>query len=168
MRKGLMLLIVGLILPVEASTDPASFNGTFVVDKEASDDISAAFRPVIDEMNLVARTIARRRMRDGIEPDSTVRIQVTEETITVVSGENPPAVAPASGEEIEVSGSGGPATLSTRIEEGILRLRLHGDRGGFESDYSLDRDGQTLFISTTISFNALPRPVSYRLVYRRQ
>jgi hypothetical protein len=163
-----LAVCLGLLVPSAAFADVTPFVGTYALDEAASDDMAEAFEPAIREMSMVVRPLARRRVRD-IRPDASTRFEHSAEGLIVQSGERTPVTLPPNGDPVErTTGEGDTVRLSVRVEGDVLRLRMEGERGRSTSEYRLSPDGETLTVVTTLDFDRLPRPVRYRLVYRRR
>ncbi|MFU8807320.1 MAG: hypothetical protein ACNA8W_26155 [Bradymonadaceae bacterium] len=163
------LLVVGMALPALAFSETPSFSGTYELDKEAGDDMLEAFEPALLEMGLVKRTLARQYMRRNVKPDEQLRIEQKETTVSIQSGDRPPIIAPLSGEETKYTKfDGSVARVRTRIIDDVLELRAVEPAGGYTTRYSLSPDGRRLTMRVNLSYEQLPKPVSYMLVYVRK
>jgi hypothetical protein len=57
--------------------------------------------------------------------------------------------------------------LSARTEDGALHQKFQGTEGQRVNVYRVAPDERTLTMAVTITSPRLPKPLSYRLVYRR-
>lgn len=144
------------------------FSGTYVLDKEASDDVVEAFEPVLQELNFVTRRIARSRLQEDAQPDKNLRIHQSETEVTIQSGDSPAMTTPLSGEMVDrETEQGGKVKVRTRIVGPVLEQHIVFGAGSQTNRYRLSSDGQRLTNTVRLVVDRLPRPVTYRLVYNR-
>lgn len=129
-----------------------------------------AIEDVVAEMNFIARPIARKRLRESNEPSAELHLLVTETQITVVRPGRPTVAAPRDGTTI--------VWESPEGDEFEVRHRLQGERGlvqefvgkgnRSENVFSLAEDGSTVTAQTTITADALPKALRFRMTYQRK
>lgn len=119
-------------------------------------------------MMRLTRSIARGRL-EGTNPlYRTIEIDAAADTVRFVFDCETTLIAPTTGEEIEWRYNGEKFKVRTRWESGSIRQTFVAFDGIRENVTTLDPDGVTLHIVTTVTSRFLPAPVNYVLVYRRE
>lgn len=116
-------------------------------------------------MGVLARPIARARLR-GVNPIyDRVSIVVTSSTVSTQFDTRAPIVSPSNGTPVRWARETGDTVLvSTRVQAGRLVQCFRGRDAGRENVFTLSPDGLTLGVAVTVSSSRLPRPLSYHLV----
>jgi len=124
-----------------------------------------AVEAVVDQMNLISRGIARRRLLSGIEPPSTVEIEIdAKRVVTTIDGRT--YQAELGGRAKRVTGSSGETLkFKVRSRRDQLLLEFRGDKGGKKYVMRIDGRGR-LQMRVTIFSASLPASVVYPLTYR--
>lgn len=175
-RLSPLLMSMALVLVLFAADGMAHiavaqdspFNGTWILDEEASDDFAEAFEPALQEMGRIRRSIARIALgrADGHAP--FVHIEITDDYITVQQGERRPARLPANGEPVQHENDDGDIMQGTaHLEGNVLRVEMQGENGGSNTDYHLSDNHQRLTVHRTLESERLPEPVEILAVYNR-
>ncbi len=166
-RAFVLAVLLCWLIPVEIAGDDTCLAGSYVLNEKASDDVMKAFEPALAEMSPLTRSIARRRLRRQAQPEARLRIDLAHDAVTISSGDRPAMTLPSNGEKVDMSIEDGTGRFSANIVDGVLRVRMEADDGGYTHEYSLDPDGRRLTLNVSVSFDRLPRPVSYQLAYDR-
>jgi hypothetical protein len=171
MRRFTSLLAAAVVLvaaPVVAHAQPGSIAGTFALDRAASDNVDRAIAQAVKEMNFVTRPIARGRLQKTNQPYQQVTI-ATEGANTVVTIDKQPArQAPSNGTPIDWTRQDGEKMkLSMKWENGTLVETFKPEDGERVNTYSLSPDGSTLTMNVRITSPRLPKPLTYKLVFKK-
>lgn len=167
---GLFLAVwvgAGLGVPAHAGApDRIPVRGTFVLVPEESDDVERAIVEGTKGMGLTG-VIARGRLRDTNPVYRTIAIDAAPDTVTLVFDGEVTLTAAATGEEMEWRYRGETFRVRTTWESGAVRQLFASADGTRENVTTLDADGVTLRVTTTVRASVLPGPIEYVLVYRR-
>ncbi|RAL25389.1 hypothetical protein DL240_04040 [Lujinxingia litoralis] len=162
------LLVVGLAGPATAQAQTPPCSGTYTLDEAASDDFLAAFEPALQEMNAIKRAIARKMLKRGEGPDRRLTLRQQEGQITLQGGDRPAVTLPLNGERVAHTGENGEEVhFRARMRDEVLHVEMETEHGPIRSQYRC-REGGRLDVRTRLEMEQLPRPVSYRMVYRAQ
>lgn len=132
--------------------------------------VNDAIDSVVDRLNLFIREIARGRIREAIQPEPRVEVDVVgAELVRLRLGDWQSPVAHVDGTPLDVRGPDGSDTrFSVRYRNGRLATRATTSRGTREIWLSLsDDDAGWLFSQVRVSSNQLPESIRYTLSYRR-
>ena len=141
--------------------------GTFALDKAASDDVKAAVDRAAGEFNFLLRPFARSRLTKANPVPQKVRIVYAPAEVSVQLDQAPPIVAPRDGHKVTwTRGDGDKFDLTATTEGGVLRQSFKGEDGQRVNVYRL-RDAKTLAMEVTLSSPRLHKPVTYTLVFRK-
>jgi hypothetical protein len=141
--------------------------GTFALDRAASDDVQAAVERAAGEFNFLLRPFARSRLTKANPVPRKVRIAYTETEVSVQLDAAPAVVAPRDGRKVTwTRDDGAKFELSARTEGGALRQAFQGDEGQRTNLYKLQPDGR-LAMEVTLTSPRLEKPLTYRLVFAR-
>lgn len=131
--------------------------------------VRKAMGAMIDQLNPIYRSIARRKLQNSdplvravtiSRPNGKISVRlIGEKSATFVTrpGVREKAQAP-NGREIDVT---------QRIKGGVLTQVLLGPKGRTTNRYTLSNKGQRLVFDSKVEGQDLDEPVSYRLVYKR-
>jgi len=158
------------IAPLQAQTATSKakpVRGTFVLVPEKSDDIDQAIEAGVKDMGMT-KSIAKGRLKDTNPLYRTIEIDATADTVRLTFDGKTTLVAPANGEEIEWRYRGEKFKVTTRWEGNSVRQAFKAFDGTRENVTTLDPDGVTLRVVTTVTSSMLPEPVKYVMVYRRE
>lgn len=161
--------VFALALPSVAQTGSnASFNGTYTLNRAASDNIHAAIDRAVAGMNFVTRPIARGRLRRTNEPYQRVVIAHTPQQVSVTTDGRPVITTPANGTPVKWTREDGEVLdVSTEWENGKLEQTFKAEDGSRTNIYSVSADGRTLTMDVVIRSPRLKAPVQYKLVFNR-
>lgn len=165
-RLAAVLLGVGLLTGAHAVDGPGP-EGTFTLDRAASDDVKAAVDRAAGEFNFVLRPFARSRLTKANPIPQKVRIAYTAAEVSVQLDAAPPVVAPRDGRKVTwTRDDGTPFELTAHVEGGVLRQSFKGDAGERTNVYHLRSDGK-LAMEVTLASPRLDKPLTYTLVFGR-
>ena len=174
MRRFATLLTAAslVVAPLAATTlqaQPGSIAGTFTLDRQASDNVEKAINSAVKDMNFVTRPIARGRLNKTNQPYQTVTIATSGANTTVTIDKLPPRTAPSNGTPINWTrpADGEKMKLSMKWEGSHLIETFKPEDGQRVTEYSLSPDGATLTMHVTITSPRLPKPLQYKLVFRK-
>ncbi|HEX5041976.1 MAG TPA: hypothetical protein VFV75_03670 [Candidatus Polarisedimenticolaceae bacterium] len=157
---------VGAVLLL-ATTEVSGLEGTFALDRAASDDVKVAVERSAQEFNFLLRPFARSRLTKANPVPRTVRIAYTPKEVSVQLDAAPPVVAPRDGRHVTwIRDDGARFELSARTEDGALRQSFEGDDGARTNVYRLRPDGK-LAMEVTLTSPRLDKPLTYTLVFGR-
>lgn len=165
------LLGLGILSPTPAAAQDApaeglEVKGTFVLVPEESEEIAAAIEAAIKKMRFF-KSIARGRLKDTNPLYRIIHIDASADTVRLAFEDETTLIAPTTDEEIEWRYNGEKFRVRTRWDSGAIRQSFAAFDGVRESITTLEPDGVTLRIATTVTSRMLPAPVKYVLVYRR-
>lgn len=128
--------------------------------------LEAAVARAVQGMGFFIEGIAAGRIRDSSPIPPTVTIRVANNTIEYTGVRGRLIRSPADGTQIQTTNAQGePITLTTRISGNVMNR--FGSRPEGSRREVVTVNGNTLTIDGTVSSPRLPRPVVYRLTYRR-
>jgi hypothetical protein len=132
-------------------------------EREARD---AAIESVVEEMNMLARPIARSKLREGNEIADRLDVELDGDAISV-SFDGRPYTAALDGSKKRIVGIQGDE-LDYHVEIGKTKLRqvFAGDRGGRSN--AMRRSGTKIAIDVKVTSGRLPKPLTYRLTYAKK
>lgn len=161
------LMIAGAGTSSAFAQEALTVRGTFALDSLASDDIGEAIAEGTKDMGFTGR-IARGRLNDTNPLYRTIEIDATADSVKLTFDRSTVLATAATGEETEWMYNGERFKVSTRWESGAVRQTFTSIDGTRENVTTLDPDGSTLRVVTTVTSGILPAPISYTLVYRRE
>ena len=164
--KARRLLGAAALLALAAAEVPGP-EGTFTLDRAASDDVQAAVARSAGEFNVLLRPFARSRLTKANPVPQKVRITLTESEVSVQLDAAAPVVAPRDGHKVTwTRDDGTPFELTAHLEGGVLRQSFKGDQGQRTNVYRLRPDGK-LAMEVTLTSPRLEKPLTYTLVFGR-
>ena len=162
-------LLVLLTLYTAAAAQEPSLRGTFVINRQASDDVNRAIEAAVARLNFVTRPAVRGRLRKTNVAYDRLVIDYDRRTVSITTGQRRPMESPSNGTPVKWAREDGEKfDLSTEWEGGILEQTLKG--GGAEqrtNTFSISADGRTLTLNVVVSSPKLPKPLTYKLVFNR-
>lgn len=171
-RWSILLAVFAAIafaLPTTAVADTPTLTGTYSYDEENSDDMLEAFTPAIDEMSRMRRGFARRAVRNQAEQPERMRIELSDDKITIQAGSDPAIVAPLNGEAVRYTNKDDePEQVTARKKGDGVEVHRDFEDGEYLTEYKLQSNGQTLRIESKITMDALPKAVQFNRSYQRQ
>jgi hypothetical protein len=131
------------------------------------DAVLGAIDDVVAEMNPFARGIARERLREANRVPEFIEI-ARDEDLVAIQFDDRRYEAPLDGSPVEVIGVTGDAlTYRLSVKHERVRQSFTGEKGGRENTLAL-RGEHGLALSVRVTSDSLPKPLAYRLTYRRK
>ncbi|MDQ3818369.1 MAG: hypothetical protein M3362_11940 [Acidobacteriota bacterium] len=153
------LLFLSILYPVAAAQESA-LRGTFVLDRQASDDIDRAIEAA------VARPAARSRLRRTNTAYQRVVINYTQRLVSITFDQSHSIESPADGTPVKWTREDGERfDLSTEWQNGRLVQRFKGEGEERINSFTVSADGRTLTLNVAIRSPRLR--LVYNLVYMR-
>lgn len=168
-RYSLLAALVAVIaVTAQAEAQATSFNGTYTLVPEQSDDVNEAINQAIRRMNFAVRQIARPRLRRTNEPYQQVTLATTAQAVSITTDARAPISTNPTGTAIRWTREDGEVlNVSTTLEGTRLRQVFAADDGERENVWTISPDGRTLTLDVTVTSGRLPQPLTYRMVYQR-
>lgn len=162
------VLAVSLAAPAGAQQGGAALDGTYTLNRAASDDVNRAIEAAVSRMNFVTRPIARGRLRRTNQPYQRVVISHTNNQVSIVTDTRAPIRTPANGTPVKWRREDGEMfDVSTEWENGRLEQTFSAEDGRRVNVYSLSADGRTLTMEVTVTSPRLAQPLRYKMVFNR-
>jgi len=166
-RPFAALLFLLTLYPAAAAQE-ATLRGTFVVNRQASDDVNRVIEAAVARMSFVTRPTMRGRLRKTNAAYARVVINYDQRTVSITTDQRRPMESPANGTPVKWTREDGEKfDLSTEWEGENLEQTLKGERETRTNTFSLSPDGRTLTLNVAVSSPKLPKPLTYKLVYNR-
>lgn len=152
----------------QATGNRATLDGTYTLNRAASDDINRAIDGAVAKMNFVTRPIARGRLRRTNQPYQRLVIAHTQQQVSVTTDNRAAIRTPANGTPIKWTREDGEVfDVSTEWENGTLEQTFKAEDGSRTNTFSLSPDGRTLTMNVTITSPRLSGPLRYKMVFNR-
>jgi hypothetical protein len=171
--KSTLYLVVLCSAVFLGSTTPAAaqkgrLNGTYTLDEDESDNISAVIEGAVEKMNFLTRPIAQGRLKKLNPAYRQVTIASSLTDLSIAVDDEPVLRTPANGTSVVwVGPDGGKVNVSMRVAGGHLVQTFKSADGGRVNDYTLNPDGRTLIMEVTETSRRLSEAIRYKQVYRR-
>ena len=166
-RPFAALLFLLTLCPAAAAQE-SQLRGTFVFNREASDDINRAIDTAVAGMSFATRPTMRGRLRKSNQAYQRVIIDYDQRAVSITFDQRRPMESPANGTPVKWTREDGEKfDLSTEWEGGYLEQTLKGEQEMRTNTFSVSADGRTLTLNVVFSSPRLPRPLTYKLVYNR-
>lgn len=161
-----LLLLLGL--PMRAWAGNARLEGDYLLMPEASDDVAEVIDAAEDEMDFIARFLARRRLLHPNPVHWRVGIRFEADTVNLLRHGLPPLLVPLGGRRVDwVREDGERFKVSCVWEGDVLMQHFVAADGERQNRYRLSPDGRALTLEVRIASPQLRSPLNYRLAYRR-
>jgi hypothetical protein len=126
--------------------------------------IEDAIEDVVEDMGIIARPIARKRLKAAARVHERIRIAVSDDSVTIELGDEK-FTAPADGTKVEVIGSEGKEVqLSYRLDGGEITQRFEGEGGGKVNVFR-PHGKRKMRVACRIYSDRLPKDLVYKLTY---
>ncbi len=173
MRTALICLsslaILYTIAPRDASAQAADFTGTYTAADGAEQIVEQAIQQAVAKMNVIARPIARSRLKKTNSPYRVIRIEQQPAQLTFQFDHRKPLELPADGRAIKWAREDGEVLdVSARLQDGVITQTFQAEDGQRTNRFTLGPDGATMTLDVTVSSPRLPEPLAYSLDYHRQ
>jgi len=166
-RPFAALLFLLTLCPAAAAQE-AALRGTFVINRQASDDVGRAVDTAVAGLSFATRPTMRGRLRKTNQPYARVVINYTQRTVSVTFDQRRPVESPADGAPVKWTREDGEKfDLSTEWEGGRLEQTFKGEGEERTNTFTVSADGRTMTLNVVVSSPRLPRPLTYKLVYNR-
>ena len=134
-------------------------------ERKALDD---AIEDIVQEMNFLIRPIARSRLKEANVVPGSIGFAKRGVELEIEMAGKRPLSAPVDGTAVFRTNSHGERIkVVQRVSQPKLHQHCSGSQGEREIHYVLDEDGKRLTAHITIRSERLPKPLQYRLTYRR-
>lgn len=172
----LLALLLLTLLPSLAQAQQPRMRGTWIIDREHSDDVNARLNGALAKMNIVTRQLARPRMRRTNIVYPRLVLAYDERTVRLDMEGSPPLTVPTSGQPLlwhRESGVSCPqvqgecVSVTTVWEADRLEQNFVAENGQRVNVFTVSPDGNTLTLNVTLTSQHLQAPLTYRLVYTR-
>jgi hypothetical protein len=160
MRIVRIALLFVLALPLFAEHPLA---GSYTLDRANSDDVNVAIDSAVRKMNVVTRSIARRRLRRTNPPYAHIALAFDADRARVTAG-GATLTLPLNGAPVHWHRDGEALTVTGRMEGPTFVETLTAKDGRRTNTFS--RAGDHLVLRVTVSSPRLPSPLAYTLRYR--
>ncbi|MBL9104234.1 MAG: hypothetical protein JNL82_25030 [Myxococcales bacterium] len=150
---------------------PERFAGSFsyVGGQAQRDQMAAAIEATVMALNVMFRSIARKRITEGNPLREQVTIAVAGKAVTVSFGADRRVSGALDGPGVAwTDEAGSPLTVTFSQVKGRIVMFCQGKGGARRNVFTLDDAGDKLTMSVTMSSDRLPVPVKYALTYRRK
>lgn len=167
------MLLCGIVpLPLGAASaeEPQTpcLQGTFILDAPKSDDIYKAIEATVKGMHFLAKPVARKRLRKTNARYQRIIISCAQAEVSIATDQGAPLRTPVNGTPVEWAREDGEKLkVSTIWEGGKLKRTFEGKDGQRVNLYSVSADGNTLTVQVSVTSPRLPRPLTYKMVYKR-
>lgn len=153
----------------QAATSSVVGTYEYVGGKAQIDEMNRRIEEGVEELNFFIRGIAERRLREANRPTEKLTITSANGKISVARSGKPEMAAPENGSAVDWKNpeNGKELQVSHRLEQGVLRQRIEGDRGRSVNRFVLGEDGQRLSVKTQIEVDRLDAPIRFETTYRR-
>lgn len=143
------------------------FAGHYVLLRDQSEDLKQAIDRATDTMNFFLRTIARRQLRQRAVLYPSFAMGRTGENFRTDLTDQTSLSLPLSGSPVLWRAPFGEVVRAHLQPGPELAEIFDTKRGRCEQRFQLSPDRKMLTLEVRITSNELPKPVEYRLVYRR-
>jgi hypothetical protein len=143
------------------------FAGCYVLIRDQSEDLKQAINRATDTMNFIRRKIARRQLREKVVLYPVFAMQRNGESFRTSLADKTTLSLPLSGSPVLWRAPFG-EMVQARLRPGPELLEVFEMKQGHcEHHFRLSPDRRVLTVDVRITSRDLPKPVEYRLVYRR-
>jgi hypothetical protein len=167
-----VLAALGSLAGVLADSAPESsqvdqFAGHYVLIRDQSEDLRQAIDRATETMNFFVRPIARRQLRQKTVLYSSFAMRRSGEFFCITLAGEPVLSLPLSGSVVVWKAPDGEIVRVRLVLGPELAQVFEAKQGRRENRFTLSPNGAVLTMDIRITSDELPRPVEYRLVYRR-
>ena len=185
MRVQRLLIAAIAVLAAVASAGTASLGSAATPESEPNallgayhyaggerelEEIEGSIDEVVDQMNILIRGIARRRIKGPNLPANRLTLGLSNGQIRISRAGQPDIAAPADGTAVKWRNpeNGNELTVIHRLgADGVLLQKLVGDRGTSTSQFELASDAVRLTVRTVIRADQLAAPIRFSATYQR-
>ena len=160
-------LLASVISGAPAFAPVDRFTGRYVLVRNQSEDIQQAIERSVARMNFLVRPIARRQLRQKTILSSSFAMERSDDFLRVTLAGEPTLLLPLSGATVSWKAPDGETVQVCLVPGSDLVQIFKSKQGQRENRFTLSPDRELITMSVRITSRELPRPVEYRLVYRR-
>lgn len=143
------------------------FAGMYTLLRDQSEDPKQAIDRATGTMSFFVRPIARRQLRQKTETYHSFSLQRSGEFLNTRLPSEPVLSLPLSGSTVLWKSPDG-EMVRVHLQPGPELVQVFETKQGRREDrFTLSPDHRLLTISVKVTSNQLPKPVEYRMVYRR-
>jgi hypothetical protein len=167
--RPLAALLFLLTLYPAAAAQESTMRGTFVINRQASDDVNRVIEAAVGRLSSVTRPTMRGHLRKTNVVYGRVVINYTQQMVSITFDQRRPLESPANGTPVKWTREDGEKfDLSTEWEGSNLAQTFKGEgKEQRTNTFSISADGRTLTLGVVVSSPKLPRPLTYKLVFTR-
>lgn len=152
----------------EETAQQPTIEGVYAFDAATSEDIKGAINSVTSKMNFIVKGVARSRLTKTNPAYQRIAIAKEGNEIVVTLDTRKPIRMPADGSSIKWTREDGEKfNLTAAWQDTQLTQTYVAEDGQRVNDFSLGTDGSTMTLAVTVSSEQLPRPMQYKLGYKR-
>jgi hypothetical protein len=167
-RTLLLTLVAALALPAASHAQESTMRGTWVINRQASDDVNRAIETAVARMSFITRPIARGRLRRTNPVYNRVVVSYTPQQVSTVFDTRHSIDSPANGQPIKWTREDGEKfDLSTEWQQGRLVQTFRAEDGSRTNTYVVSPDGHTLTMHVVLRSPKLPQPLEYKMVFNK-
>jgi len=160
-------VLVGALSQSSGAASPG-LQGTYTLDRGASQDIGKAVDAVVDQLSFLVRSTARQRLMAANPLLSRVVISFAGKNVTIRAGDGAAITTPTDGTPVDWTQEDGDEAKVSTVWAGAKLVRSVVGRNGTRTNtYGLDPTGKTLTLEVVLQSSQLPSAVDYRLVFRK-
>lgn len=163
-----MAIGLAAITPRLSVAQQPTIGGIYTFDATASEDIKAAINSVTSKMNFIVKGVARSRLTKTNPAYQRIVIAREGSEIVITLDTRKPIRMPADGSVIKWTREDGEKfDLKGEWKDSQLIQTYVAEDGQRVNDFALGADGNTMTLSVTVSSEQLPKPMQYKLGYKR-
>jgi hypothetical protein len=129
--------------------------------------VEKAIDEALSEQSIVFRALAKKRLAERRPLIESITIAAPPGLIVISLDDLRAAAKPGVPTTVK-TGQGESSTVKLSFKDGRLEQVLEGEKGTLKNVFTLLDAGKTLQRDVTISGGRLPKPIRYRLLYKRQ
>lgn len=164
-----VLTAAALLLASPLTAQETPLAGTFVLDRDAGDDLEGVVEQGVELMkSWWLRPFARGRLEETNRPYQWTRIASRDGAVAIATDRWSLEIPWDGGIEDWERGEGDVVDVTATVEGSLLRVVFQGEDGNRVNVYRLADEGRVLVIDVTVVSDRLSEPLGYQLVYRRE
>lgn len=163
-----VLAAMALLFAPALAAQETPMAGTFVLDREAGDDLEGVVDQGVELMkSWWLRPFARGRLEEANRPYEWTRIASRDGAVAIATDRWSLEIPWDGGIEGWERVEGDVVDVTATVEGSLLRVVFQGEEGTRTNVYRLADEGRALIIDVTVAGDRLIEPLGYQLVYRR-
>lgn len=141
-------------------------NGTFVIDRNASDDLNKAIEIATSRSQVLVKKMERSKLIRLHTPYPRITIAYDKKQVSIQLGDEPAVISASDGGMTEWKDPGGAKyQIRSRWNNGQLVQSFTGKNDGRTNTFTTSLDGRTLTMNVVGTSAHLAKPITYKLVY---